>query len=267
MIPSGSESLQGETAMRFAGRTVLVTGAASPRGIGFASARRIAEEGGRLIVTDLDAGPLAERVADLAATGAEAIALPHDVTDAAGWQEVIAKGAARFGRIDGLVNNAGITVLARVEALEPAMWQRQIDVNLTSVYLGCRALIGHFREHGGGGAIVNVSSAAGIVGMRRCTAYSASKGGVRLMTKTLALECAPDGIRVNSIHPGVVETDIQKVARADAAGDSAAIAAAVPLGRTAQARELGAAVAFLLSGDASYVTGTELVVDGGLTAQ
>lgn len=146
------------------------------------------------------------------------------------------------------------------------MWHRQIEVNLTSVYLGSRRLIGHFRAHGGG-AIVNVSSAAGIVGMRRCTAYAASKGGVRLMTKTLALECGLDNIRVNSVHPGVTETDIQKVARADAAGDSSAIAAAVPLGRTAEPDELGSAIAFLLSDDASYITGTELIVDGGLTAQ
>jgi NAD(P)-dependent dehydrogenase (short-subunit alcohol dehydrogenase family) len=252
--------------MRFAGKTVLVTGAASPRGIGFASARRIGEEGGRLILTDLDLEQLERRVADLAATGVEAIAVGHDVADAGGWKDAVAKGIERFGRIDGLVNNAGITVLAMVEALEPEMWRRQIDVNLTSVYLGCRQLIAHFREHGGG-AIVNVSSVAGMVGMRRCTAYSASKGGVRLMTKALALECAPDAIRVNSVHPGVVETDIQKVARADASGDSVAIAAAVPLGRTAQAHELGAAIAFLLSDDASYITGTELVVDGGLTAQ
>jgi NAD(P)-dependent dehydrogenase (short-subunit alcohol dehydrogenase family) len=252
--------------MRFAGRTVLVTGAASARGIGFATAKRVGQEGGRLILTDLDGDGLEARVADLTAIGAEAIAVRHDVTDAADWAAVADRGIARFGRIDGLVNNAGITVLALVEAMEPEMWHRQIEVNLTSVYLGCRRLIGHFRERGGG-AIVNVSSAAGIVGMRRCTAYAASKGGVRLMTKTLALECGLDNIRVNSVHPGVTETDIQKIARADAAGDSRAIAAAVPLGRTAEPDELGAAIAFLLSDDASYITGTELIVDGGLTAQ
>lgn len=252
--------------MRFAGRTVLITGAASARGIGFATAKRVGQEGGRLILTDLDGDGLEARVADLAAIGAPAIAVRHDVTDAADWEAVVDLGIARFGRIDGLVNNAGITVLALVEAMEPAMWHRQIEVNLTSVYLGSRRLIGHFRAHGGG-AIVNVSSAAGIVGMRRCTAYAASKGGVRLMTKTLALECGLDNIRVNSVHPGVTETDIQKVARADAAGDSSAIAAAVPLGRTAEPDELGSAIAFLLSDDASYITGTELIVDGGLTAQ
>jgi NAD(P)-dependent dehydrogenase (short-subunit alcohol dehydrogenase family) len=252
--------------MRFAGRTVLVTGAASARGIGFATAKRVGQEGGRLILTDLDGDGLEARVADLAAIGTPAIAVRHDVTDAADWEAVVDLGIARFGRIDGLVNNAGITVLALVEAMEPAMWHRQIEVNLTSVYLGSRRLIGHFRAHGGG-AIVNVSSAAGIVGMRRCTAYAASKGGVRLMTKTLALECGLDNIRVNSVHPGVTETDIQKVARADAAGDSSAIAAAVPLGRTAEPDELGSAIAFLLSDDASYITGTELIVDGGLTAQ
>ncbi|MFW2829172.1 SDR family NAD(P)-dependent oxidoreductase [Sphingomonas sp. ID0503] len=252
--------------MRFEGRTVIVTGAASAKGIGFASARRVVQEGGQVVLTDLDGEALAARVAEVEAMGGAALGVTHDVTDAAGWDAVLAQATARFGRVHGLVNNAGITVLAMVEALEPAMWHRQIEVNMTSVYLGCRLLIGHFRAHGGG-SIVNVSSVAGLVGMRRCTAYSASKGGVRLMTKTLALECGTDGIRVNSVHPGVVETDIQKVARRDASGDSAAIAAAVPLGRTAVADELGAAVAFLLSDDASYVTGTELVVDGGLTAQ
>ncbi len=252
--------------MRFAGKTVLVTGAASARGIGFATAKRVSEEGGKLILTDLDEDGLAARVADLAAFGVEALSVRHNVTDARDWDAVLAEGINRFGRIDGLVNNAGITILARVEDLDPIQWHRQIEVNLTSVYLGCRLLIAHFRDRGGG-AIVNVSSAAGLVGMRRCTAYSASKGGVRLMTKTLALECGPDNIRVNSVHPGVTETDMQKVARADASGDSKATAAAVPLGRTAEPYELGAAIAFLLSDDASYITGTELIVDGGLTAQ
>jgi NAD(P)-dependent dehydrogenase (short-subunit alcohol dehydrogenase family) len=252
--------------MRFKGKTVIVTGAASAKGIGFASARRIAREGGQVVLTDLDGEALAARVADIEALGGVALAVPHDVTQEAEWAEVLSRSTVRFGPVHGLVNNAGITVLAVIEALDPAMWHRQIEVNMTSVYLGCRLLIGHFRENGGG-AIVNVSSVAGLVGMRRTAAYAASKGGVRLMTKTLALECGTDGIRVNSVHPGVVETDIQKVARRDASGDSAAIAAAIPLGRTAVADELGAAVAFLLSDDASYITGTELAVDGGLTAQ
>lgn len=252
--------------MRFSDRTVMVTGAASARGIGLAAARRIGEEGGRLVLTDLDAARLDERVAELAAIGAQALACPHDVSDEASWEEVMRQAVARFGRIHGLVNNAGIAVLAPVEALDLAQWDRQIAVNLTSVYLGCRLMIAHMRRQEGG-AIVNVSSVAGLVGMRRCTAYSASKGGVRLMTKTLALEAGADRIRVNSVHPGVVETDIQKAARADSAGDSAAISAAVPLGRTAAPAELGAVIAFLLSDDASYVTGAELAVDGGLTAQ
>ena len=155
--------------MRFAGKTVLVTGAASARGIGFATAKRVSEEGGKLILTDLDEDGLAARVADLAAFGVEALSVRHNVTDARDWDAVLAEGINRFGRIDGLVNNAGITILARVEDLDPIQWHRQIEVNLTSVYLGCRLLIAHFRDRGGG-AIVNVSSAAGLVGMRRCTA-------------------------------------------------------------------------------------------------
>jgi len=253
--------------MRFDGKTIMVTGAASARGIGFATAKRVAREGGRLILTDIDEAALRDRVADLAGIGAEAIHVLHDVADETRWAAAIAAGVATFGRIDGLVNNAGITVLAMIEDLDLAKWDKQIAVNLTSVYLGCRQIIAQFRAQSGGGAIVNVSSAAGIIGMRRCTAYSASKGGVRLMTKTLALECAADNIRVNSVHPGVTETDMQKVARADGAGDSAATAAAVPMRRTAEADELGAPIAFLLSHDASYITGAELIVDGGLTAQ
>ncbi|MGE4430959.1 MAG: SDR family NAD(P)-dependent oxidoreductase [Sphingobium sp.] len=252
--------------MRFEGKTVIITGAASVRGIGFAAARRIAREGGQVVLTDLDGDALAQRVAEIEALGGAALGIVHDVTQPAGWERVLAQASDRFGPVHGLVNNAGIAVLAVIEDLDPAMWHRQIEVNLTSTYLGCRLLIGHFREKGGG-AIVNVSSVAGLVGMPRTAAYAASKGGVRLMTKSLALECGRDGIRVNSVHPGVVETDIQQVARSDASGASAAIAAAVPLGRTAVADELGAAIAFLLSDDASYVTGAELVVDGGLTAQ
>ncbi|MBA2933737.1 SDR family oxidoreductase [Sphingomonas sp. CGMCC 1.13654] len=250
---------------RLAGRAVIVTGAASRAGIGFATAERLAGERARVCLTDIDGPAVEARAADLRAAGADAIALAQDVTDEAGWEAVMRAAAGAFGRVDGLVNNAGIVVLALVEQLSIADWRRQIDVNLTSCFLGCRAAFAHFGE--GGGAIVNVSSISGLIGSNRTTAYGASKGGMRLMTKSLAIEGGPRGIRVNTVHPGVTETDMQATARADASGDSASIAAAIPLRRTTGPDAIAAGIAFLLSYDADYVTGTELVIDGGLTAQ
>jgi NAD(P)-dependent dehydrogenase (short-subunit alcohol dehydrogenase family) len=252
---------------RFAEKVVLITGAASRAGIGFAAAKRVVAEGAKVVLTDVDGEGACRRALELAGTAHQAVGLRHDVADEAGWDTIIAAAVERFGRLDGLVNNAGIVVLDAVEDVRLEDWRRQIDVNLTGAFLGCRAAIRQMRLQGEGGAIVNVSSVAGLVGMRRTSGYAASKGGLRLMTKTLALEGAPDGIRVNSVHPGVIETDIQEGARSGSPADSAAIAAAIPLGRTGAADYLGSAIAFLLSDDAAYITGTELVVDGGLTAQ
>lgn len=252
---------------RMADRVVIVTGAASPRGIGFATAVRLCAEGARVVLTDIDGEGAAARAAELGGQGAEALGLAHDVASEAGWDAVVDAALARFGRIDALVNNAGIVLLAPFGETSLADWNRQIDINLTGTFLGCRAVMRQMQRQDGGGAVVNVSSVAGLVGMRRTSGYAASKGGVRLLSKTLALEGAADGIRVNSVHPGVIETDIQQGARGSDPSASAAIAAVIPLGRTGQPDHLAAAIAFLLSDDAAYVTGTELVVDGGLTAQ
>ncbi|WP_336967514.1 SDR family NAD(P)-dependent oxidoreductase [Sphingobium aromaticiconvertens] len=252
---------------RLTGRIVIVTGAASRSGIGFATARRIGAERAIVILTDLNGLDVEARAAELRSMGIAAEGIAQDVTDEQGWSDLIADVVDRHGRLDGLVNNAGIVILAPVGELSLDDWNKQVDVNMTSVFLGCRAAMGHMRRIGNGGAIVNVSSVAGLVGMRRTAAYSASKGGVRLMSKSLALEGAPDAIRVNSVHPGVIETDIQNGARSGSPSDSAAIAAAIPLGHTGRPDYLADAIAFLLSSDAAYITGTELIVDGGLTAQ
>lgn len=249
------------------GKVALVTGAASPGGLGFAAARKMASRGARLFLTDLDEGGVEARAADLRAAGFEASARKQDVTDEAGWAETIAAVVETFGRLDILVNNAGIAVLRMMSEMSKTDWDRQLRVNLDSVYLGCKAGIDQMRRQGGGGSIVNLSSVAGLVGVPGCAAYSASKGGVRLMTKTIALETAREGIRVNSVHPGSIWTDMQKVAIADNKEQFDIIEAAIPMGRLGDPDDIGAMIAFLASDDAGYITGAEFTVDGGLTAQ
>lgn len=253
--------------MRFQGKTAIVTGAASPNGIGFATAARLAREGARVLLTDIDDAGVAARAEELAAAGATALGLSHDVGSNDDWQRVLNAAESAFGRVDTLVNNAGLVILKTIDSQTEADWRRQLDVNLTSVYYGCRTVIAHMRRHARGGAIINVSSIAGLVGMRRCVGYSASKGGVRLMSKALALETAADGIRVNSVHPGVIQTQMQQSTQGDGGEQSATIHATIPMQRMGRAEEVAAAIAFLASDDSTYMTGTELVVDGGFTAQ
>lgn len=253
--------------MTLQGKTALVTGAASEMGLGFATARMMARAGAKVMITDIAADAVAARAEELRAEGHEVVALPQDVIDAAGWDAVVAATVERFGGLDILVNNAGIAVLKWMDALEPADWQRQIDVNLSSVYLGCRAALKQMRVQGRGGSIVNLSSVAGLVGIPGAAAYAASKGGVRIMTKAIAMECAKENIRVNSVQPGVIWTDMQQVAIKDNPDQYDAINAAIPMGRMGEPDDIAAMISFLASDAAKYVTGGEFTVDGGLTAQ
>lgn len=254
--------------MSLEGKIALVTGAASAAGLGFATAGLLARRGAIVWLTDIDAAGAEARAAELAGEGLAARGMGHDVTSADGWQAVLAAISAQDGHgPDILVNNAGIAVLRWTPDLEPAEWQRQIDVNLTSVYLGCRAVLAGMRERGQGGAIVNISSVAGLVGIPGASAYAASKGGVRLYTKALAMECARDSIRVNSVHPGVIWTDMQQVAIKDNPDQYEVINASIPAGHMGEPVDIAEAVAFLASPAARYITGADLAVDGGLTAQ
>jgi NAD(P)-dependent dehydrogenase (short-subunit alcohol dehydrogenase family) len=240
----------------------VVTGAAS--GIGRATAERLAAAGARVVATDLDA-------ADDELTRAVAAFLRHDVTDEAGWDGVIAR-ARELGGLDGLVNNAGISVVRALGDTSLAEWRRVLDVNATGTFLGTRAAVTELRALLKHGSIVNVSSASGIVGGPLSSAYCAAKGAVRLFTKAVALEVAADGIRVNSVHPGAVRTPIWEragVFDAEAAAREETwreLGAATPLGRVAEPDEVAAAIVYLLSDDARFVTGSELVIDGGYTA-
>ncbi len=247
-------------------RTVIVTGAASAAGLGFATARLLAREGAKVYLTDIDGAGVAARAQELRDEGLAAEGVAHDVTDPSAWDALVAQVVADTGRIDGLVNNAGIAVLRWTADLDPASWDRQLDVNLKSVYLGCRAVLAQM-EAQGAGAIVNLSSVAGLVGIPGASAYAASKGGVRFYTKSLALEVAAKGIRANSVHPGVIWTDMQKVAIADNPDQYDAINASIPMQRMGEPEDIGHMIAFLLSGRAKYITGSEFTVDGGLTAQ
>lgn len=252
---------------RVEGKVVIVTGAASNPGLGYVTAMTLAREGAKVVVTDLDLPGVEACAAAIRDAGGEALALHQDVTDEARWQEVVEETTAAFGKLDVLVNNAGIAVLAPIEELSLAQWNKQIEVNLTSVFLGCKAAIPALRA-AGGGSIVNLSSVAGLVGLPTCTAYGASKGGVRIMSKSLAVELGKDNIRCNSVHPGVIWTNMQ--AAATGADDPTGVdagAARIPLGRVGKAEDIANCVLYLASDEANYVTGTELTVDAGMTAQ
>ncbi len=257
-----------ERAGRVAGKVALVTGAAS--GLGAASARRLAAEGASVMLTDVsaDAGrAVADQIAD--AGGAAAFEL-HDVTSQGEWERVVAATTQRFGRLDILVNNAGVSGGPQeLMTLELDAWRRVLAVNLDGVFLGMR-MAGPAIAASGGGSVVNISSILGKVGLAGAAAYCASKGGVALLTKAAALEWAPLGIRVNSVHPGFIDTPmvsgaIQQAENGNEMRDM--IISRHALARLGVPREIADAVLFLASDEFSFMTGAELVVDGGYTAQ
>lgn len=248
------------------GKVALVTGAASAMGLGFATARMLGRAGAIVVLTDIAGDEVAARAAELQAEGVNAIAHRHDVTSADDWGMVVGDTIKQFGRLDILVNNAGIAMLHRIEVLDLPQWQRQIDINLTSIFLGCKPAIAQMRAQGGG-SIINLSSIAGLVGIPGASAYAASKGGVRLVTKSLALECAGEGIRINSVHPGVIWTEMQQVAIRDNPAQYDIINASIPMQKMGEPDDIAAMITFLASDQAKYITGAEFVVDGGVTAQ
>ncbi|UGS27989.1 glucose 1-dehydrogenase [Microbacterium resistens] len=243
--------------MQLTSKVVIVTGGA--RGLGAEYARGIVAAGGRVAITDLNEQGAAELAAEL---GDHAMSVGHDASDADSWARAVAATEEAFGRIDGLVNNAGIPAPSKMLVDEPMdHFRRVIDVNLFSVQLGLQAVVPAMRR-AGGGSIVNISSVAGLVGMAFSGSYGASKWAVRGMTKMAAVELAPEGIRVNSVQPGTIYTPM--TAGDVSEGDGAFSVAA--MGRVGRAEELLGAVVYLLSDAASYTTGAELTVDGGWTA-
>lgn len=246
------------------GRHALVTGAAS--GIGRATARRLAEAGAQVILADRDADGLRAAMAELPGGGHCSVVL--DVTDEAGWASVALMLAGEPGYLDVLVNNAGFGVFRSIADTTLDHWRAVMAVNLDGVFLACRALLPLLEKAPHGAAIVNMSSIRGIAGGANATSYCAAKGGVRLFTKALALECADlrNNVRVNSIHPGHILTPLTAGAHDDPAVH-ARLMADTPMGRLGTPEEIADAILFLASDASRYMTGAELVIDGGSTAQ
>jgi NAD(P)-dependent dehydrogenase (short-subunit alcohol dehydrogenase family) len=248
------------------GKVALITGGAS--GIGAACAQVFTREGARVVVTDIQS-ELGRQVAeDIGGTF-----IHHDVTDEAQWVAAIQATLAEHGRLDIVINNAGMFAAQTIEACDLALWNRVLQVNLTSAMLGCKHGIAAMKANPGGpvGSIVNVSSITGFIGLASAAAYTASKGGVRLLTKSVAVHCARTyrTIRCNSLHPGAIDTPMNQAAF-DASGDPEGLRAffgtVQPIGRMATATEMAECALFLASDRSSFVTGTELVADGGWLA-
>ncbi|MFZ5492767.1 MAG: SDR family NAD(P)-dependent oxidoreductase [Pseudomonadota bacterium] len=251
---------------RVSGKVVFITGAAS--GMGRAHALRLAGEGASVAITDRNETGLAETLAAVQAKGGEAAAWPHDVTDEAAWERVVDDACGRFGRIDVLVNNAGIShSTVSVLDLSTAEWDRVLDINARGVFLGLRTVGRKMRDQGRGGSIINISSVFGIVGGAMASAYCASKGAVRLLTKAAAADLTPFNIRVNSVHPGLIDTPMLDglLAREGEVRDR--MLGVQLQRRAADPDEVSSAVLFLASDESSFMTGSELVVDGGWTAR
>jgi meso-butanediol dehydrogenase/(S,S)-butanediol dehydrogenase/diacetyl reductase len=247
---------------RFEDKFVLITGAAS--GIGAATARRFAGEGARLLLADIDGDGVVALARELDPDGRRAVAQTVDVRDIAQVTAAVDEIVDRYGRIDVLFNNAGVGAYGESPDLDPEVWLNVIAIDLHSVFYGTRAAVPHMRRQGSG-CIVNTASISGLFGDYGLPAYNAAKGAVVNYTRTAALDHAKDGIRVNAVCPGPIDTALIQFTKQFPSIVSA-WESNIPMGRVGRADEVSGAVAFLCSQDASYITGTTLVIDGGLTA-
>ena len=255
---------------RVKGKVALITGGAS--GLGRQAARRLAEEGARVVVTDLNEVGGAAVAEELGDSG---LFVAHDVTKETDWVRVVQASLDKFGRLDVLVNSAGVGNMNSVEDCSLEEWKHVMSVNGDGVFLGCKHGIGAIKrtstEPGAGGSIANISSVAGLIGGHNLAAYNASKGAVRLLTKSVALHCSRQGynIRCNSVHPTFIDTPMVR-SMIDSADDPARVeqklARQVPLGHIGEPDDIAWGIVYLASNESKFMTGAEFVVDGGITA-
>jgi len=249
--------------MRLQGKVALITGAA--RGQGAEEARMFAKEGAKVVLADVTDQEGIAVAAEIAEAGGDALYVHLDVTNEDEWEAAVKSAVAAFGKLDILVNNAGIWRRGHVLETSSEQWDDIMDVNAKGVFLGTKAAIPEMRK-AGGGSIVNISSTAGLVGSKTSAAYSASKGAVRIFTKSTAVQYAAEGIRANSIHPGPIDTDMGDQVWPDAASKAASVTRTA-LNRMGTATDIAYGALYLASDESSFVTGSELVIDGGVTAQ
>ncbi len=251
-------AVSGGTMGKLDGRTALVSGGA--RGIGAAIAHGVVEEGGRVVIGDLLDVEGAKLVTELGEERARFVHL--DVTDPDQWRDAVVESESAFGAVSVLVNNAGIIRWGSLADMDQAVWHEVLGVNLTGVFLGMHAAIPSLRR-AGGGAIVNISSASGLVGLPMQSAYTASKWGVRGLTKSAAVELAREGIRVNSVHPGPIRTSMTEATDPAIIARREQVLASQLIPRMGEPEEVARLVVFLASEEAGFCTGSEFVVDGG----
>ena len=249
--------------MRLEGKVALITGAA--RGQGAAEARLFAQEGAKVILADVSDPEGIAVAAEIAEAAGDAIYVHLDVTDESEWDAAVQSAVTSFGKLDILVNNAGIWRRGHVMETSSEQWDDIMDVNAKGVFLGTKSAIPEMRK-AGGGSIVNISSTAGLVGSKTSSAYSASKGAVRIFSKSTAIQYASEGIRANSIHPGPIDTDMGDQVWPDPTSREASISRTA-LSRIGTAQDIAYGALYLASDESSFVTGSELVIDGGVTAQ
>ena len=248
--------------MRLEGKVAIITGGAN--GMGAEECRIFAREGAKVVIADILEEEGKQVEAEIAESGGDAVFVRLDVTSEDNWQAAVDAAVSRYGKLDVLVNNAGIGRGVGSDGLSVENWDALMNINAKGVFLGMKYAIPEMQK-AGGGSIVNISSISGIVGQRQVhMGYNASKGAVRIVTKSAAVQYAQDGIRVNSVHPGLMPPMLTSAANTP--NIRSEMLAGIPMGRTGRREEVGNAVLFLASDEASYITGAELVVDGGWTA-
>ena len=250
--------------MRLDGKVALISGGS--RGMGAFEAELFVQEGAKVVICDVrddEGDALAKKIVD---SGGEAAFVHLDVTSESDWAAAVREAVERYGKLDVLVNNAGVSARGSIEETSPDDWDRVMDINAKGVFLGTRSAIPEMRK-AGGGSIINISSQLGLVGMGESSPqYQASKGAVRIFSKSAAIQYAHEGIRVNSVHPGPIITPMTEARRSDEVVRQRMISR-IPLGRYGESEDVAYGVLYLASDESSFVTGSELVIDGGWTAQ